>query len=148
MQAIPGQVPRPRPQVHEKDGFDREKDAETYLAGIVVATDRGDYRGPASAKATIGGQGDIWVANQSYPEALAPKELRVDIAGPHQARVGQSAPGQDPALGGGGLAHEVRSERRQDPFGQRQHPRPRVLAGILDIAVVLDRFIASNPPAG
>ncbi|PXA72378.1 tyrosine-type recombinase/integrase [Cryobacterium arcticum] len=131
----------------EKGGFERKKDAETYLAGIVVATDRGEYRDPASAKATIGDLGDIWVGNQSHLKPSSRKNLesawRVHIK---------------PAWGSRRLG-EIRHSEVQawaTKFAANDG-KPRsasvvilaygVLAGILDIAV-LDRRIASNPARG
>lgn len=57
----------------EKGGFARKKDAEDYLASVTVASNRGEYVDPTSAKATIGELGALWIANQSH---LKPSSFR------------------------------------------------------------------------
>jgi len=49
----------------EKGGFTRKKDAEDYLANVTVATNKGEYVDPITAKVTIGELGAVWIANKT-----------------------------------------------------------------------------------
>ena len=57
----------------EKGGFARKRDAEDYLANVTVATSRGEYVDPRTAKSTITELGAEWVANQTH---LKPSAFR------------------------------------------------------------------------
>ena len=131
----------------EKNGFLRKKDAEGYLADIVVATNRGEYVDPSTARATIGDLGDVWVGNQSH---LKPSSFK-NIESAWRVHI-------KPVWGNRRLG-EIRHSDVQawaTKFAANDG-KPRsasvviaaygVLAGILDIAV-LDRRIASNPARG
>lgn len=113
----------------------------------MVATSRGEYVDPASARATVGDLGDIWVSNQSH---LKPSSFK-NIESAWRVHI-------KPAWGSRRLG-EIRHSDVQawaTKFAANDG-KPRsasvvilaygVLAGILDIAV-LDRRIASNPARG
>jgi len=131
----------------EKGGFRRKKDAEDYLADVTVATNRGEYIDPSSAKSTLRDLGIEWVKNQSHlkPASSRPLETAWRL---HVAPVWA-----DRRLGE--IRHsEVQSWVTKFAAGDGK-PRSAtvviraygVLASILDVAV-LDRLIASNPARG
>jgi integrase len=131
----------------EKGGFLRKKDAESYLADIVVATNRGEYVDPSSAKATIGDLGDIWVSNQTH---LKPSSFK-NIESAWRVHI-------KPVWGNrrlGEIRHSDVQAWATKFAANNGEPRSAsvvilaygVLAGILDIAV-LDRRISSNPARG
>ncbi len=128
----------------EKAGFTRKKDAEDYLANITVATNRGDYVDPKTAKTTISQLGAEWIANQSH---LKPSSFKV-LEGAWRTYV-------EPTWGARRLSDIRHSEVQAwvtKFVGHDGKPRSAtvviraygVLAGILDVAV-RDRRISSNP---
>jgi integrase len=131
----------------EKNGFTRKKDAEDYLAGVTVATNRGEYVDPHAAKSTIGELGAEWINNQSHlkPSSFLVMETawRVHVK---------------PAWGTRRLGEIRHSEVRAwvTKFAANDGKTRSatvviraygVLAAILDVAV-LDRRIALNPARG
>jgi integrase len=137
----------PERRSREKKGFTRKKDAEDYLANLTVATNRGEYVDPTTAKTTIGELGAEWVANQSH---LKPSSLR-PIESAWRVHV-------EPAWGGKRIG-EIRHSEVQTWVRKfaTNNGKPRsassviraygVLAAILDVAV-RDRRISTNPARG
>jgi len=128
----------------EKAGFRRKKDAEEFLASVVVTSLRGEYVDPSQGKATISELGSVWLANQYHlkPSSFSPIETawRVHV---------------EPAWGARRVAEiqhsEVQNWISRFATGDKK-PRSAtvvlraygVLASILDVAV-RDRRIAVNP---
>lgn len=82
----------------EKAGFRRKKDAEEFLASIIVASLRGEYVDPSQGKATIADLGSSWLENQYHlkPSSFSPIETAWRV---HVEPVwGGSARRRDPAL--------------------------------------------------
>lgn len=50
----------------ERAGFLTRKEAEAFIASLIVATGRGEYIDPQSARATVGDLGPIWLAAQMH----------------------------------------------------------------------------------
>ncbi|TFC20045.1 site-specific integrase [Cryobacterium algoritolerans] len=137
----------PARQSREKGGFTRKKDAEDYLADITVATNRGEYVDPKTAKLSIHELGVEWMANQSH---LKPSSLRT-VETAWRVHV-------EPAWGTRRIG-EIRHSEVQSWVTKftANGGKPRsatvvirafgVLAAILDIAV-LDKRISSNPARG
>lgn len=124
----------------EKAGFVRKRDAEEFLASLVVSTLRGEYVDASRGKATIDELGHAWLRNQSHlkPSSYRPVEIawRVHV---------------EPAWGkrrvGEILHSEVQSWLSVWGKGRSATTVLRaygVLAAILDVAV-RDKRIATNP---
>lgn len=131
----------------EKNGFKRKKDAEDYLATVTVASLRGEYVDPGSAKVTIHELGVQWIANQTQlkPSSLSVLEsswrVHVDPEWGHR-RIGEIRHSEVRAwvtkmAAAGGKPRSASVTIRA--FG--------ILAGILDVAV-RDRRITMNPARG
>jgi integrase len=139
----------PQRRNREKAGFKRKRDAEEFLASVVVTSLRGEYVDPAQGKATIRDLGSDWLANQSHlkPSSLSAIEVawRVHV---------------EPVWGARRVA-EIQHSEVQTWVAQLVAGTPNrkaksptvvlraygVLASILDIAV-RDRRIAVNPARG
>lgn len=67
----------PERRNREKAGFKRKRDAEEFLAAVVVTSLKGEYVDPAQGKATIHDLGMEWLANQSHlkPSSLSAIEV-------------------------------------------------------------------------
>lgn len=124
----------------EKAGFVRKRDAEEFLASLVVSSLRGEYVDAAQGKATVRELGSVWLENQAHlkPSSLRPVEIawRVHVEPAWgQRRVGE-------------INHsEVQSWLTKWGQGRSATTVLRaygVLASILDVAV-RDRRIATNP---
>ena len=131
----------------EKGGFSRKRDAEDYLAETVVATNRGDYIDPRTAKMTVRELGGEWMANQSHLKPSSHRaietawRLHIEPAWGHR-RIGEIRHSEIQTwfttfTANGGKTRSATVVMRA--FG--------VLAGILDVAV-LDRRLTSNPARG
>lgn len=131
----------------EKYGFVRRKDAEDYLASITVASNRGDYVDPQSARFTISELGARWIDNQTH---LKPSAFRA-IESSWRVHV-------QPVWGArriGDILHsDVQTWITKLAAGDGKQKSATVvlraygvLAGILDVAV-RDRRIASNAARG
>lgn len=61
----------------EKAGFVRKRDAEEFLAGVMVTAARGEFVDPSQGKATIHALGTEWIQNQTHlkPSSLKPVEI-------------------------------------------------------------------------
>jgi integrase len=131
----------------EKAGFKRKRDAEEFLAGVVVTSLRGEYVDPTQGKATIAELGSAWITNQSH---LKPSSFRtVEVA--WRVHV-------EPTWGSRRIAEiqhsEVQGWLTRFAAGDKK-PRSAtvvlraygVLASILDVAV-RDRRISVNPARG
>jgi integrase len=124
----------------EKAGFTRKRDAEEFLAGIVVSTARGEYIDPTESKLSIGDLGGSWLANQSHlkPSSRRPIEIawRLHVKPAWGARrIGEIRHSDVQAwIGTWGKGRSATTVLRA--YG--------VLAAILDVAV-LDRKLPSNP---
>ncbi|TFC85797.1 site-specific integrase [Cryobacterium sp. TmT2-59] len=131
----------------EKGGFARRKDAEGYLADITVATNRGEYVDPRTAKVTIHDLGVEWIGNQSH---LKPSAFRVVESG---WRVHVEPEWGHRRIGEIRHSEVVSWVTRMTANGGK--PRSAsvvirafgVLAAILDVAV-LDKRISTNPARG
>ncbi|MBX3100709.1 MAG: site-specific integrase [Salinibacterium sp.] len=124
----------------EKAGFTRKRDAEEFLAGVVVTSLRGEYVDPSQGKATIRDLGNEWLANQSHlkPSSHKPVEIawRVHV---------------EPSWGSRRVSEILHSDVQSwiTIWGNGRSATTvlrayGVLAGILDVAV-RDRRIAVNP---
>ena len=124
----------------EKAGFVRKRDAEEFLAGVVVTSLRGEYVDPTQGKATIRELGQDWLANQAHlkPSSLKPVEIawRIHV---------------EPAWGNRRISEILHSDVQSwlTAWGQGRSATTilracGVLAGILDVAV-RDRRVAMNP---
>ena len=133
----------PERRNREKAGFVRKRDAEEFLAGVVVSAMRGEYVDPSQGRLQISGVGAEWLANQSHlkPSSLRPVEIawRLHV---------------EPTWGSwriGDIRHsDVQSWITRWGEGRSATTVLRaygVLAAVLDIAV-LDRRIATNPARG
>lgn len=131
----------------EKGGFKTKREAESYLAELRVAANRGQYVDPTSAKLSIRAAGSEWIANQTH---LKPSSLRV-LQGAWRTYV-------EPFWGDrriGEIRHsEVQTWVTRFPTSDGKTRSAStviraygVLAAILDIAV-LDHRIAANPARG
>lgn len=124
----------------EKAGFVRKKDAEEYLAGILVSAMRGEYVDPSNGKLSIRDLGVVWLANQGHlkPSSLRPVEIawRLHVEPAWGARrIGEIRHSDVQAwLTSWGKGRSATTVLRA--YG--------VLAAILDVAV-LDRKLSSNP---
>lgn len=137
----------PERRNREKAGFTRKRDAEEFLASVLVTTLRGEYVDPTQGKVTVGELGKAWIANQSHlkPSSFASIEVawRVHV---------------EPAWGSRRIAEiqhsDVQAWLTRFSAG-KQKPRSAtvvlraygVLAAILDVAV-RDRRISVNPARG
>jgi integrase len=131
----------------EKAGFTRKRDAEEFLAGVVVTSLRGEYVDPTQGKATIKELGADWIANQSHlkPSSFSAVEAswRVHVEPTWGARRVYEIQHSD-----------VQAWLTRFATGDK---RPRsatvvlraygILAAILDVAV-RDRRISVNPARG
>jgi integrase len=131
----------------EKGGFTRKKDAENYLADITVASNRGDYVDPRTAKLTISELGAEWITNQSHLKPSSFRTLesawRVHIEPTWGARrLGEIRHSEVQAWATKFAAND--GKKRSAMSVIRAYG---VLACILDVAV-LDRRISSNPARG
>jgi integrase len=127
----------------EKAGFIRKRDAEEFLAGVMVASLRGEYVDSSHSKRSITDLGTSWLANQSH---LKPSSYRpIEIAWRLHVK---------PAWG----ARRIGDIRHSDvqtwisTWGKGRSATTvlrayGVLAAILDVAV-LDKKLASNPARG
>lgn len=139
----------PERRNREKAGFKRKRDAEEFLAGVVVTSLKGEYVDPSQGKATIRELGVVWLANQSHlkPSSLSAIEVawRVHVL---------------PTWGLRRVAEIQHSEvqswlTRLSAGGATAKPKSAtvtlraygVLAAILDVAV-RDRRISVNPARG
>ena len=124
----------------EKAGFVRKRDAEEFLAGVLITSLRGEYVDVAQGKATIGDLGTDWLQNQTHlkPSSYKPVEIawRLHVK---------------PAWGSRRVAEIQHSDVQTwlTKWGKGRSATTvlrayGVLASILDIAVK-DRRIASNP---
>ena len=133
----------PDRQSREKNGFVRKKDAEDFLANITVATNRGEFVDPKSARATILELGSAWIANQTHlkPSSLRPVEIawRLHV----QPTWGARRVGEIQHSDVQGWISSF-SKGRSATTVLRAHG---VLAAILDVAV-RDRRISVNPARG
>jgi integrase len=137
----------PNRKSREKGGFIRKKDAESFLAEMTVATNRGEYVDPRTAKSTIRELGAEWILNQGH---LKPSSIRT-VEAAWRVHI-------EPAWGDRRIGEIRHSEVRAwvTKFTANDG-KPRsatvviraygVLAAILDVAV-LDRRIATNPARG
>ncbi|CAN5568126.1 site-specific integrase [soil metagenome] len=124
----------------EKAGFLRKRDAEEFLAGVVVTSLRGEYVDPSQGKATIRELGLDWIDNQSH---LKPSSFRsVDSAWRNHV---------EPVWGRRRISEVVHSDVQSWVSRLSRSRSPTtvlraygVLAGILDVAV-RDRRISANP---
>lgn len=137
----------PERRNREKAGFKRKRDAEEFLAGVVVSSLRGEFVDPSQGKATISELGAAWIANQSHLKASTFSTIetawRVHV---------------EPAWGARRIAEiqhsDVQSWLTRFAAGEGK-PRSAtvvlraygILAAILDIAV-RDRRISVNPARG
>tara|TARA_R100001126_G_scaffold24370_5_gene12773 strand:- start:41898 stop:43019 length:1122 start_codon:yes stop_codon:yes gene_type:complete len=130
----------------EKGGFTTKRDAEEYLAGVTVASARGDYVDPRDSKALVADLGASWLAAQQHlkPSTMRAQETawRVHVAPVWgHRRVGEIRHSEVAAW----VASFSTGERPKSAtvtiraFG--------VLAAILD-AAVKDRRITTNPARG
>lgn len=139
----------PERRNREKAGFKRKRDAEEFLAAVVVTSLRGEYVDPSQGKATIRDLGTEWLANQSHlkPSSYAAIEVawRVHV---------------EPAWGARRVSEIQHSEvqtwlTRFSAGSPDSKPKSAtvvlraygVLASILDVAV-RDRRISVNPARG
>jgi len=124
----------------EKAGFIRKRDAEEFLANVLVSTLRGEYVDLSEGRLPVGDLGAAWLANQSHlkPSSRRPVEIawRLHV---------------EPAWG----ARRIGEIRHSDvqawitTWGKGRSATTvlrayGVLAAILDVAV-LDRKLAINP---
>ena len=56
----------PEMRSKERAGFLTRKEAEAFIASVIVATGRGKYIDPQSARATVGDLGPTWLAAQMH----------------------------------------------------------------------------------
>lgn len=131
----------------EKGGFARKRDAEEYLAGVTVASSRGEYVDPRTAKSTIAELGAEWLSNQTH---LKPSAFR-SVETAWRVHV-------EPTWGNRRLGEIKHSEVQAwlTRFGAGE-AKPRsatvvlraygVLAAILDVAV-RDRRVSTNVARG
>lgn len=129
----------------EKAGFARKIDAEEYLAGITVASSRGEYIDPGAARVTIGELATEWLSNQTHlkPSSFRPIEIawRVHVAPAwDRRRVGDVRHSEVQTW----VTRLYDNGRASATTVLRAHG---VLAGILDVAV-RDRRIRVNPSRG
>ena len=139
----------PERRNREKAGFKRKRDAEEFLAAVVVTSLKGEYVDPAQGKATIHDLGMEWLANQSHlkPSSLSAIEVawRVHV---------------EPSWGARRVSEIQHSEiqswlTRLSAGGPTAKPKSAtvtlraygVLASILDVAV-RERRISVNPARG
>ena len=139
----------PERRNREKAGFKRKRDAEEFLASIVVTSLKGEHVDPSQGKATIRDLGNQWLANQSHlkPSSLSAIEVawRVHV---------------EPTWGARRVSEIQHSEiqswlTRLAAGGPTAKPKSAtvtlraygVLASILDVAV-RDRRISVNPARG
>jgi integrase len=139
----------PERRNREKAGFKRKRDAEEFLAGIVVTSLKGEYVDPSQGKATVRELGTEWLANQSHlkPSSLSAIEVawRVHVEPVWGARRISEIQHSDiqgwiTRLSAGGATAKPKSATvTLRAYG--------VLASILDVAV-RDRRISMNPARG
>ncbi len=133
----------PNRRSREKAGFIRKRDAEEFLATVLVSASRGEFIDPRAAKTTVRDLGVTWLANQSHlkPSSFRPVEIawRLHV---------------EPAWGRrriGEIQHsDVQSWITIFTKGRSATTVLRaygVLAAILDVAV-RDRRVSSNPARG
>jgi integrase len=131
----------------EKAGFRRKLDAENYLANIVVATSKGEYVDPQTAKTTIAEIGAEWITNQTHLKPSSARvletawRLHIEPAWGHR-RVGQIRHSEVQSWFTKFAAND--GKERSATVVIRAYG---VLCGILDVAV-LDRRISTNPARG
>ena len=130
----------------ERGGFTTKRDAEEYLASVTVASTRGEWIDPATAKATIDELGAAWLASQSHlkPSTLRSQETawRVHVQ-PHwgHRRVGEI---KHTEVAAWVSAFTTAEKPKSATVTIRAYG---VLAAILD-AAVKDLRITTNPARG
>lgn len=132
----------------EKAGFARKRDAEEFLASVVVSSLRGEFVDPAQGKATINELGTEWLLNQLHlkPSSYAAIEVawRVHVApiwGARRVADIQHSEAQNwvTELSGGTKGRPKSATVVLRAYG--------VLASIIDVAV-RDRRLAVNVARG
>ena len=132
----------------EKAGFKRKRDAEEFLASVVVTTLRGEYVDPSQGRATLMDLGVEWLTNQSHlkPSSYAAVETawRVHVAPVWGARRVAEIQHSDVQNWVTRLSTGAKGKPRSPTVVLRAYG---VLASILDVSV-RDRRIAINPARG
>lgn len=133
----------------EKNGFTRKADAEDYLAEVTVASNRGEYIDPGTAKVNIRTLGTEWLANQTQlkPSSFQAIETswRVHVEPVWgERRIGEIRHSEVQTW----LTNLNRGTDTQKPKSATVVIRAYgILAGILDVAV-RDRRVSMNPARG
>lgn len=131
----------------EKAGFKRKRDAEEFLAGVVVTTLRGEYVDPGQGRVNVRELGMDWISNQSHlkPSSFSAVETawRVHVEPTWGSRrISEIQHSDVQAWVTRFAAGDVRP--RSATVVLRSYG---VLAAILDVAV-RDRRISMNPARG